>query len=124
MPNNHKLSNNKDIDITNLKNEILIHSLSGSGIRHTIERACNNAGFHPSILYETESLEMAFNLVKRGLGISVVPTSYLKSINTEQVKIIPFKNDLYKRSVYVAYHNKRYLPETFNELLEIFSEIN
>ncbi|GAA0610164.1 LysR family transcriptional regulator [Virgibacillus siamensis] len=117
IPKQHKFANLNSINVIDLKEEILIHSLSGFGIRKIIVEACNTAGFKPHILYETESLEMASSLVEVGIGVSVMPDSYLKSNPAKKIKIIRFKNNIYKRSIYIAYHSHRYLPSSFHDLI-------
>lgn len=117
VPADKAFSGYESIDIIDLREETLIHSLSGYGIRNTIVNACNNSGFEPRILYETESLEMAINLVEIGVGVSVMPNNYLKSVPTNNIKIIPFKNNIYKSSVNIVHHAERYLPNSFYDLI-------
>ncbi|MDY0393775.1 LysR family transcriptional regulator [Virgibacillus halophilus] len=122
IPMNHKFANLTSINMIDLQEETLIHSLSGFGIRKIIVDACNTAGFKPHILYETESLELASNLVEIGIGVSVMPDSYLKSNANKRIKIVSFKDNIYKRSVYIAYHSQRYLQSSFHDLILIIKK--
>lgn len=124
IPLNHKFTNLNSIDIIDLKEETLIHSLSGFGIRKTIVDACNTAGFEAHIQYETESLEMASNLVEVGVGVSVMPDNYLKSNPNKKINVIGFKDYIYTRTVYIAYHSQRYLPSAFHELILMIKQLS
>lgn len=118
-PLDHHLIHLSSIDISELKNEILIHSLTGYKVRESIIMACKDAGFIPKVDYETESLETARGLVEIGLGVSVVPESYLKLNPSKKIKIIYLKNHLPNRTVYISYQYQRYLPPAFFDFISI-----
>ncbi len=72
-PLEHRLENFSSIDISELQNETLIHSLTGYNVRESLIEAYQKIEYIPRINYETESLETARVLVESGLGVSVVP---------------------------------------------------
>lgn len=123
VPKNHKLSDLDSIDITAIRGEDLIHSLSGFDIRETIMSACQIAGFKPRIKYEVNSLHASCHLVEKGVGVSVIPESYLDFTTTEKVSLIPFKDNTLKRSIYLMYDSKRYYPDTFYTLIETIQSL-
>lgn len=111
------LSNN--IDITGLRDEMIIHSLEGFEVRNTFMDVCQKAGFTPHYEYEVESLETARSMVEAGLGLAVVPENFITSNSSDKVKIIYLNNLLPERTVYFAYQSERYLLPA----IEVFMEI-
>lgn len=116
-PANHRLTHLQYIDIAELKHEKLIHSFSGYMVRDSLIDACKKAGFTPTIDYETEDLETAIGLVKAGLGVSVIPESYIKSNPSDELKLIYFKNKLPKSNVYITHHATRYLSPAIYDFI-------
>lgn len=116
---NHRLSRLKHVNITELKQEKLIHSFSGYMIRNSVIEACERAGFTPTIDYETEDLETAMGLVEAGLGVSVIPESYIKPKPSINLNVIKFSDELPKRNVYIVQHISRYLSPSTDEFVTI-----
>lgn len=124
IPINHRFKGLDSIDVNDLKEETLIHSLSGFGLRETLIDACKAAGFNPRIQYEIESLEMASNLVENGLGVSVIPEGYIKFKPNKKICIVPFTKFVAERTIYTAYHSRRYLPKAMYDLILMIEKIS
>lgn len=111
------------IHFSQLKDIVLIHSLSGYDARRRILNECKKHGFEPKIEYETESLESAHQLVINDLGSAVVPESFIKYKKNENINPVYFKDAKMEREVFAHYIHNRYLPpviDTFIELLTAF----
>lgn len=81
-------------------------------------------GFELKIQYETESLETACNLVEVGVGVSVVPESYIKLNATKNVHSLYFTNHIPNRTIYINYMKDRYLPAAYQEFISIIKELS
>lgn len=120
----HRFKHRKSLAISELKNEVFIHSLSGFEVRQTLIDACLAAGFNPEVNYETESLETARSLVEIGLGVSVIPENFLKLNPSKKINLIHLKSGLPDRVVYIAYDNQRYLPPAIHDFMSIVGEVS
>ena len=118
-PPDHRFKNLNSIEIIDLKNETFIHSLEGFKIRETFIKACEHVGFSPSVEFETESLETACSLVENGLGISVVPESFLALNPSKRRNVVFIKDFPSKRTVYLVYQPERYLPPPIQDFIDI-----
>src|SRR5690606_6069106 len=84
--------------------------------RKDILNAFSSEGLAPNILYETERFETACSLVREGLGISIIPESYLQSSFLENLRIRQINNNKLTRIVYLSCLKDRYLPPIIYDL--------
>lgn len=115
----HKFTNESSININELKNEILIHSLSGYFIRERMKSEYTKAGFEPIIRFETESLEAGQQLVKIGLGSAIVPEVFIENNLNMGIKKVYFEDATLNRNVYVSYIKNRHLPPAIYEFINL-----
>lgn len=126
-PIHHPFEHLSSVDMTDLKNEMFIHSLEGFEVRKTITKACQEAGFTPAYEYEAESLETARSLVEAGLGLSVVPESFMALYPSKKVNLVYLNNRLPERTVYFVYQPQRYLLPAIKDFMKIaieYSQLN
>lgn len=122
VPKTHRFKQRESIDIIDLKGEKLIHSMLGYKIRETFVDSCIANGFEPKIQYETESLETACNFVENELGIAIIPHSYLKFRDSNNLHIIPM-SQLDKRTIHLAYQTERYLPQAIHYFIQLVQDV-
>lgn len=73
LPPDHRLSGRTCLDLTELADEDFVGLLKGSGLRTLLEQACARHGFQPDVTVETEQLAVLSGMVRKGVGVSVVP---------------------------------------------------
>ncbi len=69
------------LDITLLKNRPFILNSPTQRAQQEALRICKNAGFTPVVKYQTRNLQTIVNLVSKGLGVSLIPSSYPSIFN-------------------------------------------
>ncbi|HLR69093.1 MAG TPA: LysR family transcriptional regulator [Virgibacillus sp.] len=120
IPIGHHLQHVKDLSLYNLENEKLIVSREGFQTRQDIFNEFRKLGIVPNIIFEIERFETACSLVGEGLGITVIPESYMRfNFASNSFVIKPINSQHLFRTVYIAYIKSRYLPpivETFLNL--------
>ncbi len=65
------------LDVSLLKNRHFILNAPTQRTQQEVIRICKNAGFTPNVKYQTRNLQTIVNLVNKGLGVSLIPSSYL-----------------------------------------------
>lgn len=114
-------------DELNEKDSITLHDLakkefiictSGFQTRENVLRAFENENVSPNIVYEIERLETACSLIEQGLGITILPESYIKYTNNSKIRAQSINSDFLVRSVYLAHLKDRYLSTAVYELIE------
>lgn len=113
---NHPLNEMKTIQLSDLTEEPFIISKPSFQTRKDILNAFSSEGLAPNILYETERFETACSLVREGLGISIIPESYLQSSFLESLRIRQINNNKLTRIVYLSCLKDRYLPPIIYDL--------
>ena len=92
LPDNHWLALRKRITLTELKNEIFLGLQEDRfpGRKEILFKACQTAGFTPSIKCRAESLSALMALVASGKGVSLVPEE-ARLLPHPQTALIPLK---------------------------------
>lgn len=81
-PTDHRLSKEKIVKISALKDEKFIVFNREFALHQLIIQHCVQAGFQPEIAYESSQWDLITELVRADLGITLLP----KSIHTKMVK--------------------------------------
>jgi len=81
---------------------------------------CKRAGFEPKVALHNRSLESLFALTLSGLGISFMPTTYIKYANIARHPVYySIDDDQTERNLVVAYKKRHYLPQSCREFISI-----
>jgi len=120
----HLLSGKKTINLLDIQNENFIQYPSEFQIQQVFLKACQQANFKPNGMYVVDDLEFACSLVEFGLGVTVIPESYLNTSPQRMAKLhtIQLRNPTPTRTVYLSFIKNRYLPPTVNDLLGLVGE--
>lgn len=74
VPPTHRLARQREIHLSDLKEESFIFLGAKFGeLRNITREACANAGFAPQIAFEAEGLATMRGLVGAGLGVALIP---------------------------------------------------
>lgn len=82
LPQAHRLAKSERITLSELADESFLFLNQGTVMYDLSVNACRNAGFEPSIAYTGKRAENILDLVKEGMGISLLmekPITYLNS---------------------------------------------
>ncbi|KAB2333086.1 LysR family transcriptional regulator [Cytobacillus depressus] len=114
-------------DVLNRKGRITLHDLKdrdfiiskvGFRTREDILKAFEKEMLTPQIMYEIERFETACSFVEQGLGVTILPESYMKYSPNPNLTMHTIKSDHLKRTVYLAYLKDRYLSPAVCTLLD------
>ncbi|WP_057913643.1 LysR family transcriptional regulator [Peribacillus muralis] len=111
------LNEKEVITFLDLPNKELIISTAGFQTRDDIMEAFKNEKVTPNIFYEVERLETACSLVDEGLGVTILPESYIKSVAYANTATLEINSKFLQRTVYIAYLKDRYLPPSVYKLV-------
>lgn len=114
-------------DITAFKDCPFLMLKKGNRIRSIMDLFFSTKDIHPEIALETENIETAFALAEKGMGITIYPEMFLKSIHTtgnnENVDLFPLKNSSAICTLAIGYNRKRYLSAAAREFVELSVQI-
>ena len=84
----HPLAARSSAPLSALRDEPLVTLTPGSGLRATIEAACQAAGFKPRIAAETSDLTLLVDLAAERVGVAVLPRSVPHTSPLTEVELI------------------------------------
>ncbi len=91
VPRDHKLSSKNRLSVNDLRDEKIILESREFKIYHNFKKACKEAGFSPTIIFETTELSLAHKLCQQGLGLAVTVDFAVEDMPLNGFKAIPFK---------------------------------
>lgn len=89
LAKNHRLAKNTSLSLTELAQEIFLFLQSGTVMYDLSVNACRAAGFEPIIAYTGKRAENILDLVKEGMGISLLMEKPISFLNHKGVSLIP-----------------------------------
>ena len=79
LPPGHRLIGKKNVDFNDIKNEQLITTSKGTGLRINIEQIFKKYNFRPQIVCEFNDMNLIIRSVKDGMGYAIIPRWQLYS---------------------------------------------
>jgi DNA-binding transcriptional LysR family regulator len=113
----HPLANRESVELIELKDEPFILFSKGFALHEHISNACTEAGFIPSISYESSQWDLILELVASNLGITLLPKSIFEKQNNPLIKTIPLESTsllwklgvITKKNAYHSFALKRFI---------------
>ncbi|HUE75898.1 MAG TPA: LysR substrate-binding domain-containing protein [Chloroflexota bacterium] len=120
----HRLVGAKCVTLADLAEEMWILPYRRHGVRRLIEEACEAAGFVPRIAVELTGLGPIKELVKRGLGISVLPPAVVApEASLGLLAMVPISSPALIRTVGVARRSGDHLTRAAARMLDMVRAI-
>lgn len=89
LPKTHKLAKNRNLSLQELSNETFLFLQPGTTMYDLSVNSCRSAGFEPVIAYTGNRAENILDLVKEGMGISLLMEKPISFLNPKGVSLIP-----------------------------------
>ncbi|ASV68701.1 LysR family transcriptional regulator [Cytobacillus kochii] len=113
----HPLARKTSVELTDIANQAFIISREGFQTRGDVLQAFMKEQLYPKIEYEIERLETACKMVEEGLGVTILPKSYLDYNPTPHIIGLPITSIFLNRTVYLAYLKDRSMTPAIQKLL-------
>ncbi len=109
VPIGHEMSGLKKIELKELSNQPLIIPAKTIGFREVVDRYCRMDGFEPKIAIESDSPNIAYDLISKGLGVSLIPKiSWDNLEHSSQIKLVEVVNPKCTYYINMVWNDKRY----------------
>ena len=102
--NKHSVNLESEDDIKNLKDETFVFFNKDYAPHYyeSLIEICAHYGFTPKVVHESNNISSIIQLVKNGLGASIVPTNILKSHQYPEIGFIELKKENLYTDVLIA----------------------
>ncbi len=122
----------KNPDISLFRDLPFVLLRRGERIRTLVDREFAKCGISPVIKTETRNIQTAFSLSAEGMGLSVCPEMYLRSLYTfpgageseikQKVYMLPFVSEETYDTIGIGYIKDRYLSRFAADFIDICEE--
>lgn len=90
-----------EIDLKDVAGENFIAFAGSKPLRQICDSFCKNAGFTPSVVFESDSPMLIRKLIEGGMGIGFWPAFSWGSFTSTKALLLPVKNSVCKRNLIV-----------------------
>ncbi len=118
----NKIAGLKKVSAKNLENEKFITVRDNKGLYNITEEICNNFGFAPHIIIESDDPYYIRKYVEMGIGISFIPEKSWKGLFSENVVLKDVCDK--KRDTYLYTHKNRYQTAALTNFIELLNSIS
>ncbi len=121
LSKNNPLADKQNLCLSDLENERFITMNNKSGLYRLTNEICNNAGFVPNIVIQSDDPFYIRKYVEMGMGISLFPSVSWHGMFSDDVvcrNIIDLK-----RTTYVYRNSRRYMSKAIEEFLSLLDDI-
>jgi DNA-binding transcriptional LysR family regulator len=124
MPPGHALARRRKVAARDLAGQAFVLFEVGSATRRVIDRFFAGEEIEPTIVMDTENVEIIKAMVKTGLGIGIVPyQSIAREVRAGQLSCARVEGHELIRETGWVYARANRTPRMINELLTIFDQI-
>ncbi|HEX8075694.1 MAG TPA: LysR substrate-binding domain-containing protein [Thermoleophilaceae bacterium] len=118
----HPLASRRRLRIEDLASEPWIQGTQICSCTRQLRNACENAGFEPRIVYESDDFQVVQGLVAAGVGVALIPALALVSERADVV-IRPLGARAPFRQILAATLTGGYRPPATTEMLGLLKDI-
>ncbi|MGN0575455.1 MAG: LysR family transcriptional regulator [Ruminococcus sp.] len=107
VPNNEKYRGVSSIELTEVKNEGFISLFGSRQLRYICDKFCENVGFEPKIIFESDSPAAVRNMIAANIGIGFWPEHTWGKLEGDNVRLLEISNPRCHRDIlFTCNHNK------------------
>lgn len=118
----HPIARKRTVSLSELKEEKFIVFSEHFSLHDLIINACQEAGFTPSISYESSQWDLILELVASNLGIALLPHSLFIKVNNPAIKTIPLQASSLQWKLGVITKKEAYHSFALRKLLDIIKK--
>lgn len=123
VPPGHPFAGQKEARLGELADEYFIMFREDFALHDRIIRECENAGFHPKLIYESSQWDLISQMVAAGLGIALLPEAVCREMAPDRVSIIPLVDPVIPWKLGIIWREDRYQSFAAREWLRVAREV-
>lgn len=120
VPENHHLTNEKQVSIKDFAFEPFISIKKGNTLRKSVDDLFKQEGYQLNVAFEGEEVHTLTGLVESGLGVSLIP--YIKGLEQYKIRLIKVNAANCQREIGLAYISSHYKSEATKLLANYIRE--
>lgn len=121
LPPEHPAAGQETLELSMLSNDDWVMTAPGNPVRDVVLLACEQAGFQPRIVHQSDDFRAVAALVAAGGGVSLVPR--LAVPEPTRARILPLEDPAPTRRVYAAVRTSRAQHPLITATLDVLTEV-
>lgn len=118
LPKDHRLANQKEIELSDIAGENFIGLQKGKSLRDITTQYCRQCGFEPKVILESDDPATIRGLINVGLGIAFLPAITWAGVADENIRLLHISNLHCYRYINLTIHKEGYLPSNTSTFME------
>lgn len=117
VPRTSKYAEYDTIRLSNMAGKKFISVAGSKGLRSICDRFCLSAGFHPNVVFESDSTAAVINLIGANIGIGFWPQYTWGKPDESAIALVPISEPQCRRDIIIRLHSS---SEVYKEAAEYF----
>lgn len=113
----HPLAERTAVPLTELRDYPLAMLQPKFLVRRFFDRYCENAGFRVKPILELSTLDALLQVAAAGVGATVLPRSYLQTVNQPAIRIISLTDPAPTRKIGLVYRKTTYVSKAMQSFI-------
>ncbi|WP_058306338.1 LysR family transcriptional regulator [Gracilibacillus massiliensis] len=109
VPIDHPLAHKESVTLQILNDTPSILLPDTYYLRQVINEQCRSLNFTPKPVLEMTTMESIILMVKKGVGVTILPKAYLDYIDNKKIKTIPIQDPVITTQIGIAYRKNKHL---------------
>lgn len=122
VPSNHYFARKEAVDFTQLKDQPLISQPEDYFLRKHIDKYAEKLNMSLKPILEITTIESIMELVSQGLGMTILPRSYLESRNDRNVKRVKLVNPELHVDIGIIYRRDKFMCAATKEFIFLLKD--
>ncbi|HJV45927.1 MAG TPA: LysR substrate-binding domain-containing protein [Bacillota bacterium] len=122
VPFHHPYSKKDKISLHELINQSFILLPRTYCLRQLIDQTCSDLGLEINRFLEMTTMESIVNMVIEGIGVTLLPRSYLEFINRSQLSIIPLVEPEITTEIGIVHRKNKFLCAASHAFMALLIE--
>lgn len=117
-PAEHPLASGPDVELDALRDVPCVLLPKSYALRRLIDARCAELGFAPKPALEMTTMESIIAMVEQGVGVAVLPESYLRDLARPRLATLPLRSPSLSLDIGVVYRKNKHLCAASRAFLE------
>lgn len=94
LPKNHKYADKNEIELSDLSSERFLLLGPSTNLYKPVMSLASQAGFEPQVTYKGSRIDLIIQMVKKGVGVSILTEKTVATFKNEDVSVVSLKQNL------------------------------
>jgi DNA-binding transcriptional LysR family regulator len=122
VPKTHRLAEEEEVDFAELDHEDMILFPEDFYIRQLIDGYSEKGGISMRPVLEMTTMESIVEMVAKGLGAVILPSTYVDSLKNESIQQLKLKNPVLDTIIGIAYRKDKFVCAATKAFISLLKE--